>query len=126
MVYIQYVDSLKKQKLAGITYEKSGHTRFRDCISIYRNGKVKFDRFCYGEAAGLVFSIWGTVTDDGVISWTLSSASASAEKDLPHSITSFDSNKIFFDEKPIMWDNKKYLKSASEAGISKLSMIFSK
>lgn len=126
MIYIQIVDLLKQNKLAGILYEKSGHTRFRDCFSIYRNSKVKFDRYCYGEAAGLVFSVWGAVSQDGTITWANSTASASAEKELPNAINSFDDAGIFFDNKPVLWERDKDLKSAPEAGLSKISMIFSK
>lgn len=126
MQYILFVDTLKSEKLAGICFEKSGHTRFRDCLTIFRNGKVKFDRYCYGEAAGLVFSIWGTIFDNGSITWKHSSASTSAEKELPSDLSSFNGDGSFFDEKPILWETKNKLKSAPEAGISKFSMIFSK
>ena len=41
----------------GRRYEKELETHFRDCLLFYLDGRIKFERYCYGEAACLVFSV---------------------------------------------------------------------
>lgn len=54
----------------GTRYEKELETHFRDCLLFYRDGKVRFERYCYGEAACLVFSAWAEGFDeDGRLRW---------------------------------------------------------
>ena len=43
----------------GRRYEKELETHFRDCMLFYLDGRIRFERYCYGEAACLVFSVWG-------------------------------------------------------------------
>ena len=31
---------------------------FRDCLLFYLDGRIRFERYCYSEAACLVFSVW--------------------------------------------------------------------
>ena len=35
----------------GRRYEKELETHFRDCLLFYLDGRIKFERYCYGEAA---------------------------------------------------------------------------
>ena len=42
----------------GSRYEKELETHFRDCLLFYLDGRIRFERYCYGEAACLVFSAW--------------------------------------------------------------------
>ena len=42
----------------GRRYEKELETHFRDCLLFYLDGRIRFERYCYGEAACLVFSVW--------------------------------------------------------------------
>lgn len=44
----------------GRRYEKELETHFRDCLLFYLDGRIRFERYCYGEAACLVFSVWAT------------------------------------------------------------------
>ena len=49
------IADLKANKLAGRAYERVGAPgNFRDRVTVYRDGKLLFERFCYGEAAGRV------------------------------------------------------------------------
>lgn len=41
----------------GRRYEKELETHFRDCLLFYLDGRIRFERYCYGEAACLVFSV---------------------------------------------------------------------
>ncbi len=49
----------------GCRYEKELETHFRDCLLFYLDGRIKFERYCYGEAACLVFSAWAAGLDAG-------------------------------------------------------------
>ena len=40
--------------LCGCRYEKELETHFRDCLLFYIDGRIRFERYCYGEAACLV------------------------------------------------------------------------
>ena len=54
----------------GRRYEKELETHFRDCMLFYLDGRIRFERYCYGEAACLVFSVWAHGFDaDGKILW---------------------------------------------------------
>ena len=54
----------------GSRYEKELETHFRDCLLFYLDGRIRFERYCYGEAACLVFSAWAHGFDaDGKILW---------------------------------------------------------
>ena len=54
----------------GRRYEKELETHFRDCLLFYLDGRIRFERYCYGEAACLVFSVWAHGFDaDGNILW---------------------------------------------------------
>ena len=37
----------------GRRYEKELETHFRDCLLFYLDGRIRFERYCYGEAACL-------------------------------------------------------------------------
>ena len=43
---------------AGAVMRKSWRPDFRDCLLFYLDGRIRFERYCYGEAACLVFSVW--------------------------------------------------------------------
>lgn len=126
-MYLQIVDFLRANKLAGRRYEKAGHGRFCDCISIYRNKKVRFERFNYGEAAGLVYSIWGTITDDGTMEWTFTTASSSSKQDVPKKITEIAVNEsLRFDNKPAVWEVRNSYKTAPEASLGRFALLLGK
>ena len=50
--------------LCGCRYEKELETHFRDCLLFYIDGRIRFERYCYGEAACLVFSLWANGLDE--------------------------------------------------------------
>ncbi|MDD4850979.1 MAG: hypothetical protein PHO10_09830 [Gemmiger sp.] len=47
----------------GCRYEKEWETHFRDCLLFYIDGRIRFERYCYGEAACLVFAAWASGFD---------------------------------------------------------------
>ncbi|MDL2294997.1 hypothetical protein LJC60_10345 [Ruminococcaceae bacterium OttesenSCG-928-D13] len=119
-------DSFKKQRVAAVVYEKGGRARYRDRLTLGRNGKVLFERFNYGEAAGLVFSMWGVCGADGAIDWdTAASADYSRKDEAPRQLTGNDADSLLFDGAAAPWAAHTTLKSWPAGGLSKLSMLFS-
>lgn len=77
----------------GCQYEKELETHFRDCMLFYLDGRVRFERFCYGEAACLVFGVWGSGLDaDGKILWDTEPEFESMQKALPRVLTDVQEN----------------------------------
>lgn len=126
MLFSQLTTSFKTQKLAGCRYEKSGHGRFCDCISIYRNGKARFQRYCYGEAAGLVFCIWGVCSENDTIEWVHTKDSIASKEQIPTTLRAVSDNVLYFDGKDLSWDLRNSYKTAPEAGLNRFAMIFKK
>lgn len=58
MDFRHIIEDLKKGKIAARRFEKSGNNKFRDLVTVCSNGKLRFERYCYGEAASLVCTLW--------------------------------------------------------------------
>lgn len=72
----------------GCRYEKEMETHFRDCLLFYLDGRIRFERYCYGEAACLVFSVWAHGFDaDGTILWDKEPEFESQHTALPRVLT---------------------------------------
>ena len=127
MDYTSILQQLRNQKLAARRYEKEGHGKFRDCITLCRNGRVKFQRFCYGEAASLVCTLWGAVPEEGDnIQWDYDRCDYSGKTEAPVALTGGEEGKLQFDGKRLLWAPEEDLKTMPEAGLGWLSMLFSK
>ena len=79
----------------GRRYEKELETHFRDCLLFYLDGRIRFERYCYGEAACLVFSVWAHGFDaDGNILWDREPEFESQKTAIPRVLTEeFDADK---------------------------------
>ena len=74
--------------LCGRRYEKEMETHFRDCLLFYLDGRIRFERYCYGEAACLVFSVWDHGFDaQGKILWDKEPEFESQRSALPRVLT---------------------------------------
>lgn len=72
----------------GCRFEKELETHFRDCMLFYIDGRIRFERYCYGEAACLVFSVWGNGIDaDGKLLWDTEPEFESMQTALPRVLT---------------------------------------
>ena len=72
----------------GRRYEKELETHFRDCMLFYLDGRIRFERYCYGEAACLVFSVWAHGFDaDGNILWDREPEFESQKTAIPRVLT---------------------------------------
>lgn len=79
--------------LCGRRYEKELETHFRDCLLFYIDGRIRFERYCYGEAACLVFSLWARGLDaDGRILWEKKPEFETDQKAIPRVLTDIQEN----------------------------------
>ena len=77
----------------GRRYEKELETHFRDCMLFYLDGRIRFERYCYGEAACLVFSVWGHGLDsEGNVLWDKEPEFDSQREALPRVLTDVQEN----------------------------------
>lgn len=120
------ISELKSSRLAARRYEQEGGGKFRDCVTVCRNGRLLFERFCYGEAAGTVCTLWGQAGEDGLTGWDLSASLYSGREEAPKQLTGAEGGKLQFDEGRKLWAPQKDYKRFSKAGLGTLGMLFSK
>ena len=94
MDFAPIIADVKAAKCAGFRYQRAGHQRYRDRVTVYRDGRLLFERFCYGEAAGLVFKLWAPGADDtGAPQWDFSKCNVTNARDeVPHQLTNDKAN----------------------------------
>ena len=79
--------------LCGRRYEKELESHFRDCLLFYIDGRIRFERYCYGEAACLVFSVWARgFAPDGSILWDREPEFETDQKAIPRRLTDIQEN----------------------------------
>lgn len=105
-------------------YQKENQTKFRDVLRVYIDGRVMFQRYCYGEAAGLVFDCWAdSIDESGNINWVHEPEVQSRKEALPRKIERVDGEGAIL----IEGETKRYLKtdelkSDSAYGYGKLKL----
>lgn len=124
MSFNEVIAKIKKEKLAAIRYQREGQGNYRDRVTVYYDGKIYFERFCYGEAAGLVLSMWGTANDE--LRWKYESCNHSQKEQAPKQLTAFNGEALFFDDKSPAWQGKEHLKTDSANGYSFFKMLLAK
>lgn len=110
-------------------YKREYQMDFQDCLFFYIDGKIRFERACYGEAAGLVFEVWASGFDsDGVIQWIDKPKYDSYNEALPTKLTDIQENgdALQFDGKFKRFVKINEIKSDPERGYSKLKLLFLK
>ena len=119
---------LKAKKLAGRAYEKGGAPgKFRDRVTIYRDGKVLFERYCYGEAAGKVCALWAPQADSaGHIQWDYDACPYSGKTEAPKTLTGAGHGALVFDGKPVLWHPAADLAVDPANGYGRLKMFFAR
>ena len=112
---------------AAVCYEKEGNTKFRDRITVFFDGKVLFERFCWGEAAGLVFAVWAEeIRENGEILWKKPFDAAVKEDALPKQVSNSENNAFYFDENAAKWALEDTKKTDPNHGYTGLKMLFGK
>ena len=117
-----------RPKVAGMRYEKEGNQRFRDVLTICRNGRALFERYCYGEAAGLVCVLAGAVdAQSGEICWAPEGrANEAALAEAPRVLTGVEDGKLRFDGGRFLWAPAGTVRAERRAGLSRPAVLFGK
>ena len=116
---------IRQAGCAGFCYEQTGRPRFRDRVTFYRDGRVLFERFCYGEAAGKACSMWAAAVDEqGRILWDYDSCSYTGKSEAPVQITGARRGGLVLDGKPALWERVETLKTDKEHGYGALKILW--
>jgi hypothetical protein len=113
---------MKKERVAAFVYQKGGRTRFRDRLVLGRGGRAQFQRFNYGEAAGLVFQMWGLVEGDAIC-WQDARVDYGRKAEAPVRLTGSEGGSLLFDGEPAPWQAQAPLKSWPEGGLGRLRLL---
>lgn len=111
----------------GRRYEKELETHFRDCMLFYIDGRIRFERYCYGEAACLVFSVWASGLDaDGKILWEQEPEFESQQKAIPRVLTDVQEGgtALQFDGARKRYLQTEEFDTDKPNGYGKLKMLF--
>ncbi len=117
-----------RPKVAGMRYEKEGNQRFRDVLTICRNGRAVFRRYCYGEAAGLVCVLAGAAdAQSGEICWApVGRADDAALAEAPRALGGVEDGKLRFDNGRFLWAPVGPVRAERCAGLSRWAVLFGK
>lgn len=110
----------------GRRYEQDYINKFRDCLTFYYDGNIRFERFCYGEGACFVFGAWATMAEDGTLTYKQPLEALVDASALPQKLTGTDGDALVFDERRFQWRPIKELAHDSKHGYSQLKMLFAK
>lgn len=88
----------------GRRYEQEYINKFRDCLTFYYDGKIRFERFCYGEGACYVFGAWATMAEDGTLTFAQPFEPYVDEAALPKALTGQTGDALVFDERRFVWN----------------------
>lgn len=110
---------------AAVRFEIPGHRQFRDCMVFYYDGRARFERYCYGEAAGLVFGVWlESIASSGVITYRQPFDIAVKPEALPKAITAvLDSETLQMDGKESFWKVAQRLTCDKENGYPRIMVM---
>ena len=99
------IQKIEEEKLAAWQYELEGHHHFRDVLTITKNRKACFERYCYGEAASHVCTMWADdLTPEGKIEWNYAACNYGGKEEAPVQLTKLEGEDLFFDGKEkIRW-----------------------
>ncbi len=96
---------MQKENIKELIFEKSGRAAFRERITAYKNKSILYERFCYGEAAGLVFSLSAkNASEDGSVLWDYDACQNSKKHEAPVKITNASIDALYFDDKQVAWN----------------------
>ncbi len=96
----------------GVMFQKnSPGNRYRDTVTFYKDNKIHFVRYCYGESAGPVAELWskGGLAENGLLNWDHSKCQYSeiAEAAPSRLSSSDEQGTLYFDDKQTQWIRTK-------------------
>lgn len=116
---------IRAAKCACFCYEQTGRPRFRDRVSIYHDGKLLFERFCYGEAAGKACEMWASgLNERNEVLWDYDSCAYSQKDEAPKKLTGAGSGGLVFDGKVAIWTCVEQKKKDPAHGYGFFAMLF--
>ncbi len=121
MDFSQVLSDIKTAKLAGRRYEIGRRGKFRDLITVRRDGALFFERYNYGESAGIVYKMQAAALgDDDEILWNYDSTNYTDKYDAPKKLTGYQDGALYFDEKSVPWNRQADLKRMQGMGFFKM------
>lgn len=124
MTYSELIAAVKDANCAAFRYQQAGRHPFRDRITVYHDGRILFERFCYGESAGLVFTMWAQgAGEDGAIAWDYAACPNSHKTEAPARFTGGTQEALLLDDKAEPWERQACLKSDAANGYSAISRL---
>lgn len=87
------------------------HHRFRDRVTIYCDGSLLFERYCYGESAGLTGSCRASgLSEAGEPQWLTDGVPKIVVSGLPKALLYADEETLRFTGSEDVWDINEKLK----------------
>ncbi len=101
------------------------HLSNRDRLIFFRDGKIKFETFCYGEAATKTFECFSALpmSSDGKLSWP-ENIRPPREIKPPEYIRELSKEKLTVEDKQFIWNRIEERKRDSENGYGFLRSMF--
>lgn len=125
MDFTPVIADLKRDKLAARRFEREGHRKFRDCVTVGRNGKLLFQRFCWGEGASLTFELWGRADENGVITWGKSKSIYDEVEAAPTHLAGYENGALLFEGDKLRWPAASDMKHWKDGGLGVVGKLFS-
>lgn len=111
--------------IVGLRFErKMFPRRFRDLITFYHDGRIRFERYCFGEAAGLISGLWAEELDeDGSLHFQPDGLHYSGLETAPSALIAASSGGLVFDNSKDVWFFLEELRADPKNGYRRFSIF---
>ncbi len=115
----------KKGYVACVYERERCHLSQRDRLIFYRDGAVKFESYCYGEAATLVFECKSVapMSEDGKLHWSPDEKPPREIKP-PAYIRELDEDKLYVEDFCFVWNRIEDRKTDPQNGYGFFRSLF--
>ncbi len=117
--------SFTKGTVACVYERERCHLSNRDRLIFYRDGKIKFESYCYGEAATLTFECFAAapMSPEGALSWP-ESIRPPREIYPPRNIRELSKEKLTVEDKQFIWNRIEERRSDPANGYGFFRCLF--
>ncbi len=117
--------SFSKGTIACVYERERCHLSNRDRLIFYRDGKIKFETYCYGEAATLTFQCFSSapMSAEGVLSWP-ADIRPPREIKPPGYIRELSKERLTVEDKQFIWNRVEDRKTDPANGYGMLRSMF--
>lgn len=111
--------------MVGLQFERNMFPRrFRDLITFYHDGRVRFERYCFGEAAGLICGLWAKeLGADGSLNFQSDGRHYAGLENAPAALLNVSAQGLFFDNTKDAWPLQETLRADPKNGYRRLSLF---